>query len=163
MVPAVPQRPPRALDRPPRGRVQHTPRGPRRPITNQAPFTTVAAQRMLAKNTTKSCTTICPGLKNHSIQVPRSEAHCSSHCFPAPFGRIGLRDYLWQSQRTDSPLCDCGDCQTIRHVLLDCSRYRALREVWGATGSDWKAPRPPTTMRAIWESQCAKKPPPYSC
>ncbi|KAK8012044.1 mitochondrial 2-oxoglutarate/malate carrier protein [Apiospora arundinis] len=47
----VVQRTPRA-QRAPRGRVQHTPRGPMGPITNQAPFTTVAAQRMLAKKST---------------------------------------------------------------------------------------------------------------
>lgn len=95
--------------------------------------------------------------KSHSFQIPRPEAHCGSHCNPAPDRKIGLSDYLWQIRKTDSPLYDCGDRQTLRHALLDCSKHRVLqKEVWGVAGSGWKGPRPPTSLRLIWESQRAK-------
>ncbi|KAK8045668.1 hypothetical protein PG993_005692 [Apiospora rasikravindrae] len=74
-------------------------------------------------------------------------------------GKIGLKDYLWSIRRpgTDSPLCDCGDRQTVRHVLLHCRKYNQLREeVWASAGSGWKGPRPPTSTKEIWESRRAK-------
>ena len=52
----------------------------------------------------------------------------SATVFQIRTGKIGLKDYRWRMRQADSPLCDCGDRQTVRHVLLHCSTYNALRE-----------------------------------
>ncbi|KAK8123267.1 hypothetical protein PG999_003185 [Apiospora kogelbergensis] len=161
--------------RAPRGPNQpkrHTPRGPLRPTTNQAPFTTVAAQRMLAKKTTRQRwideweSAPHGRVLHHHLPKPEKatldrytsmKRAVSATVFQLRTGKIGLKDYLWQIRRTDSPQCSCGDRQTVRHVLLQCSRYNALREeVWASPGSGWKGPRPPTSTKEIWKSRRAK-------
>ena len=143
-----------------------------RSITNQCPFTTVAAQRMLAKKTTNQRWAdewdSAPHGRVLHHRLPRPEKATllpyrglkravAATVFQLRTGKIGLRDYLWQIRMTDSPLCDCGERQTIRHVLLACPKFMALREeVWASSGSGWTAPQPPTDIRTIWERRRAK-------
>ncbi|KAK8096431.1 zinc knuckle [Apiospora kogelbergensis] len=164
-----------------RTRRTRKPRQPRKlrvpdkaPITNQSPRTTLAAQRMLAKKTTKTrwesewlfadsgrvLHRHLPKPEKSTLLRYRDQKRAvSATIFQMRTGKIGLRDYLWMIQRTDSPLCDCGngDRQTLRHVLLDCKKHRRLREeVWSGPRSGWKAPQPPKSIKEIWKSQRAK-------
>lgn len=146
------------------------------PTTNQAPYTTVAAQRMLAKKTTNQrwadeweCAAEGRVLHRLLLRPEKATLHqyrdlkhaVAATVFQLRTGKIGLNDHPWsiRAHGATSPLCNCGtgDRQTVRHVLLHCTLHRALREeVWGAAGSRWEAPRPPTDLREIWKNGRAK-------
>ncbi|KAI9035626.1 uncharacterized protein KD926_003195 [Aspergillus affinis] len=48
-------------------------------------------------------------------------------------GKIGLNNFLATIKRADNPRCPCERApETVAHILLDCSRYEALRfKLWG--------------------------------
>ncbi|RAH69442.1 uncharacterized protein BO66DRAFT_392416 [Aspergillus aculeatinus CBS 121060] len=53
-------------------------------------------------------------------------------------GKIGFNSFLVFIKRTDNPGCFCGEApETVHHVLLNCSCYRAL---WRAGGDSNPGP-----------------------
>lgn len=47
-------------------------------------------------------------------------------------GKIALKAYLHAINRADDNKCECGEAQTVEHILLTCSKYEKLRQqVWG--------------------------------
>ena len=45
-------------------------------------------------------------------------------------GHCGLKQYLHRFKHADSPYCDCGDGkETVEHYLLECTLYKAARNV----------------------------------
>lgn len=131
-------------------------------------YTTTASQRMLAKKLAKTRWDAAWDADNSGrvlYQYQRAPSKgtlpkykglkraLAAALFQMRTGKIGLNDYLWHINRADSPLCSCGGGrQTARHVLIDCEDYQDLRwEVWNTRNSGWKANRPLTDIRKIWD------------
>ncbi|ETO16962.1 hypothetical protein RFI_20375 [Reticulomyxa filosa] len=46
-------------------------------------------------------------------------------------GKVGLNDYLFNIQRSESPDCIwCEEEETVEHFLMECLRYQDLRRYW---------------------------------
>ena len=56
------------------------------------------------------------GLRNLQIQHTRLRTECSS-----------LNQHLFSKNIIDNPLCTCGEVESTRHFLLDCSHYDEIR------------------------------------
>ena len=57
------------------------------------------------------------GKRTGQIHHARLRSNCSS-----------LRQNLFSKNIVDSPLCECGAVEDTKHFLLECYRYRNLRE-----------------------------------
>lgn len=141
--------------------------------TGQSPlFTTVASQRMLAKRMANvrweaewDASNSGRALFNYqkiptkgTLQKYRAlKRAVAATIFQMRAGKIGLNDYLWTIQKSDSPICQkCGgdDRQTVRHVLLTCTAFQTLRQqVWLHPKSGWTSDsqKTPTSIREMWE------------
>ena len=42
-------------------------------------------------------------------------------------GHVGLAKYLHRFNMQDSPLCNCGEIETVKHFLLECPRFQHNR------------------------------------
>ena len=42
-------------------------------------------------------------------------------------GHVGLRQHLFRFQMCDTPLCECGEVETIEHFLISCQRFAQSR------------------------------------
>ncbi len=64
-----------------------------------------------------------PGQAQRHTTTPELTDHAAAD------GKIGLAHYLHEIRRRDSPRCPCAQgIQTVRHVLIECSRTQDLRK-----------------------------------
>ena len=75
---------------------------------------------------------LLPKITKKSIEIynGKPKAMCAVLA-QARTGKIALKAYLAHINRADSNKCECGQVQTLKHILLVCPKFKDLRhQMW---------------------------------
>ncbi|KAL9030968.1 MAG: hypothetical protein Q9196_000964 [Gyalolechia fulgens] len=77
-------------------------------------------------------TFVIKGYRKIESMVMDFEIRINTQSLAMRTGKIGLKHHLHRINAADSPLCTCGEIQTVRHVLLVCADLANKRkEIFG--------------------------------